>query len=89
VEHPGLIGSAAVEILTGQSVATPLHEVYGYELGWGFPSPEDRAEIARLMIRTAPQGAAVPPGVTGPASSNGSAPVSSAAAAAAPRTRAE
>jgi hypothetical protein len=71
VEHPGLIGSTAVEILTGQSVATPLHEVYGYELAWGFPSPKDRAEIAQLMIRTAPQGDAAPPGV---ASSNGATP---------------
>jgi glutamate synthase domain-containing protein 2 len=95
VEHPGLIGSTAVEILTGQSVATPLHEVYGYELAWGFPSPEDRAEIAQLMIRTAPRGDAAPPGVAGSngATPNGPAPnglgqVSSTAAAAAPPTRA-
>jgi hypothetical protein len=84
-----------VEILTGQSVATPLHEVYGYELAWGFPSPEDRAEIAQLMIRTAPRGDAAPPGVAGSngATPNGPAPnglgqVSSTAAAAAPPTRA-
>jgi Conserved region in glutamate synthase len=56
VEHPALIGTSAVEILTGLSEATPLNEVYGYDLAWGFPSAADRAEIARLMTATAPQG---------------------------------
>jgi len=56
VEHPGLIGSDSVEILTGQSEATPLHEVYGYDPAWGFPSAIDRAEITRLMCATAPRG---------------------------------
>jgi glutamate synthase domain-containing protein 2 len=81
VEHPGLIGSTSVEILTGQSVATPLHEVYGYDLAWGFPSAADRAEIARLMTATAPRGDAAPPGIVG---NNGSSPVSSPAGAAPP-----
>jgi glutamate synthase domain-containing protein 2 len=56
VEHPGLIGSTAVELVDAQSAARPLHEVFGYDLAWGFPSPEDRAEIVRLMAATAPQG---------------------------------
>jgi hypothetical protein len=62
VEHPGLIGTSAVEILTGQDEARPLHEVYAYDLVWGFPSAADRAEIARLMTATAPQGTAEPSG---------------------------
>jgi glutamate synthase domain-containing protein 2 len=89
VEHPALIGSTAIEILTGQTVSTPLHEVYGYDLAWGFPSPADRAEITRLMIATAPQGDAAPPGhdgaEQGAAAGDGGAGVS---AAAAPPTRA-
>src|SRR3954447_817026 len=56
VEHPGLIGAGDVEILTGQSVATPLHEVYGYDPAWGYPSEADRTEIVALMAGTAPQG---------------------------------
>ena len=56
VEHPGLIGCPTVEILTGRAQATPLHEVYGYDPGWGYPSAADRAEIARLMRATAPRG---------------------------------
>ena len=43
-----------MEILTGQTEATPLHEVYGYDPAWGFPSEVDQKEIARLMRETAP-----------------------------------
>ncbi len=50
VEHPGLIGTESVEVLTGRSASTPLHEVYGYQPDWGLPSPSDRAEIVRLMM---------------------------------------
>jgi glutamate synthase (ferredoxin) len=60
VEHPGLIGADDVEILTGQSVATPLHEVYGYDPAWGYPSEADRTEIVALMAGTAPRGGSVP-----------------------------
>ena len=38
VEHPGLIGPGDVEILAGQSVATALHGVYGYDPARGYPS---------------------------------------------------
>jgi glutamate synthase domain-containing protein 2 len=60
VEHPGLIGAGDVEILTGQSVATPLHEVYGYDPAWGYPSEADRTEIVALMAGTAPRGGSAP-----------------------------
>jgi hypothetical protein len=61
VEHPGLIDSGSVEILTGRTASRPLHEVYGYEPGWGVPSAADRAEIARIMAGESPQGGTAPP----------------------------
>ncbi|GAB3347336.1 FMN-binding glutamate synthase family protein [Modestobacter lapidis] len=64
VEHPGLIASGAVEVLDGRTAATPLHEVYGYESGWGLPSAADQAEIARLMTPEAPEGGSAPPSAT-------------------------
>ncbi|MFF0469541.1 FMN-binding glutamate synthase family protein [Micromonospora zamorensis] len=64
VEHPGLIGTDAVEILNGRTCSTPLHEVYGYRPEWGMPSPADRAEIIRLMTPEVPQGGSAPPSAT-------------------------
>jgi glutamate synthase domain-containing protein 2 len=61
VEHPGLISTDDIEILTGQTVGTPLREVYGYEPGWGMPSESDQEDIAALMAGTAPQGGSAPP----------------------------
>jgi glutamate synthase domain-containing protein 2 len=61
VEHPGLIDAGSVEVLTGRTASRPLHEVYGYEPGWGLPSAADRAEIARIMTAEAPQGGSAPP----------------------------
>ncbi|CCH86675.1 Glutamate synthase [Modestobacter italicus] len=63
VEHPGLIDSSAVEILTGRTASRPLAEVYEYEPGWGLPPAADRAEIVRLMT-DAPQGGSAPPSPT-------------------------
>jgi len=64
VEHPGLIGTDAVEILDGRTGATELREVYGYQPGWGMPSADDRAEIVRLMTTAEPQGGTAPPSTT-------------------------
>jgi glutamate synthase domain-containing protein 2 len=63
VEHPGLIRTDDVEILTGQTVGTPLHEVYGYEPGWGLPSTTDQRAVVELMTAPAPapQGSAQRP----------------------------
>src|ERR671920_103804 len=61
VEHPGLIDTDAVEVLTGRTASRPLSEVYEYEPGWGLPSAADRAEIVRLMTAAAPQGGSAPP----------------------------
>lgn len=64
VEHPGLIDTAAVEIVDGRTAATPLDQVYGYRPGWGLPSAADRSEIIRLMTAEAPQGGSAPPSPT-------------------------
>ncbi len=64
VEHPGLIDTDAVEVLTGRTASRPLGEVYGYEAGWGLPSESDRAEIARIMTAESPRGGSAPPSPT-------------------------
>src|SRR3954471_16075181 len=61
VEHPGLITTDSVEILDGRTASTPLSDVYGYEPGWGLPSPADQEAIARIMTAEAPQGGSAPP----------------------------
>ncbi len=54
----------SIEILTGQTVASPLREVYGYQPGWGLPSAADTDEIVRFMSRTQEQGGSRPPSST-------------------------
>jgi hypothetical protein len=61
VEHPGLIDTGSVEVLTGRTASTPLREVYDYAPEWGLPSAADRAEIVRIMLGEAPQGGSAPP----------------------------
>ncbi len=61
VEHPGLIDVESVDILTGRTGSTPLHEVYGYKPGMGMPSPADRDEITRLMTTVETQDDSAPP----------------------------
>ncbi|MGY1693981.1 FMN-binding glutamate synthase family protein [Geodermatophilus sp. SYSU D00814] len=61
VEHPGLIDTGSVEVLTGRTASTPLGEVYGYEPGWGLPSAADREQIVAVMTAEAPQGGSAPP----------------------------
>jgi len=61
VEHPGLITTDSVEILTGRTGSTPLHEIYGYKPGMGLPSEADREEIIRVMMAREPQGGSAPP----------------------------
>ena len=64
VEHPGLIATDSVEILTGRTASTPLDEVYGYQAGRGLPSAADREEIARIMTRGSAEGGSAPPSST-------------------------
>jgi glutamate synthase domain-containing protein 2 len=64
VEHPGLIDTSAVEVLTGRTASRPLREVYEYEPDWGLPSAADRAEIVRLMTAEGSGGGSAPPSPT-------------------------
>jgi glutamate synthase domain-containing protein 2 len=64
VEHPGLIDTGSVEVLTGRTASKPLGEVYDYAPGWGLPSAADRAEIVRIMTEEAPQGGSARPSTT-------------------------
>ena len=49
VEHPALIGPGAVEIVDTDSLARPLHEVFGYQPGWGLPGAEAEKDLVSLM----------------------------------------
>jgi len=49
VEHPALVGPDSVEILATLSDGRMLHEVYGYQPGWGFPSAADQKALIALM----------------------------------------
>jgi glutamate synthase domain-containing protein 2 len=64
VEHPGLIDTSSVEVLTGRTASRPLREVYDYEPDWGLPSAADRAEIVRLMTEEGSGGGSAPPSPT-------------------------
>ncbi|HVL85453.1 MAG TPA: FMN-binding glutamate synthase family protein [Pseudonocardia sp.] len=63
VPHPALIDADAIEILTGQTVATPMPEVYHYRPGWGLPSRADRDAVVALMTAE-PEGGSAPPSPT-------------------------
>ncbi|MEM7230526.1 MAG: FMN-binding glutamate synthase family protein [Planctomycetota bacterium] len=49
VPHPGLVTSEHLEILDDAFGSRTPREVFGYDPGWGLPSPKDRAEITKLM----------------------------------------
>ena len=49
VTHPGLITTEQLEILDDHFGSRLARDVFGYEPGWGRPSPADRASIAELM----------------------------------------
>jgi hypothetical protein len=63
-EHPGLIDTSAVEILTGRTASRPLSEVHDYEPGWGLASADEQAAIARLVTAGGTQGGSAPPSPT-------------------------
>lgn len=49
VAHPVLITADDVAMLDGDRKQTTIREVYGYEPGWGLPTPEIAAEISEIM----------------------------------------
>ncbi|WP_029137127.1 FMN-binding glutamate synthase family protein [Nakamurella lactea] len=52
VPHPALISIDDIEVMDGESRATPLAELFGYRSGWGLPSAPDRAELLRVLQHT-------------------------------------
>ena len=53
VEHPSLVTLDHIEFLDDRLGSRGGAEVFGYEPGWGLPSPRDREETARIMTATA------------------------------------
>jgi len=49
VDHPGLLDSEHMEILDGQFGSRTLREVFGYQVGWEFPSDADVAAVLPLI----------------------------------------
>ncbi len=52
VPHPALITSEHLEILDGRFGSATVPQLFGYELSYGLPSPEDRSVITELMNHT-------------------------------------
>lgn len=49
VVHPALLSSDHIEILNDHFGSSSVTELFGYRPEWGFPSPEDRRDIERIM----------------------------------------
>ena len=49
VEHPALVTLDHLEVLDDHFGARTAADVFGYEPGWGLPSPTDRAALARTL----------------------------------------
>ena len=49
VEHPGFISPDSLEIVNEAFVSRPVHEIFGYQPGWGVPSPEDQAGLRDVL----------------------------------------
>ncbi len=55
VVHPGLVSGEDIEIMDRTIGSTSLADEFGYQSGWGLPSPRDCAAITDLMgSRTTP-----------------------------------
>jgi glutamate synthase domain-containing protein 2 len=50
-QHPALVTLDHLELLDGRAGSTPAPDVFGYEPGWGLPSPADRAALRDLVVR--------------------------------------
>ncbi len=50
--HPGLITGKHIEILNGQLGSTTIAQLFGYQDGYGLPSPDDLVLIEELMRNT-------------------------------------
>ncbi|MDN4174624.1 FMN-binding glutamate synthase family protein [Nocardioides sp. SOB77] len=54
VVHPALIGPDDVDLVDGTRSAVTLREAYGYEPGWGLPSPELASTVEDLVLGRLP-----------------------------------
>lgn len=55
VAHPGLMSVGDIEIVDGVHTMRPLHEVYGYQPGWGKPAEAICREITDIMRPRLPE----------------------------------
>ncbi|MCU1484075.1 MAG: putative glutamate synthase [Actinomycetia bacterium] len=55
MEHPSLVGPDRIEVLDGRYGSTTVRELFGYDDGWGFPSPADQEAVKALMRAPKPQ----------------------------------
>jgi glutamate synthase (ferredoxin) len=60
VAHPGLLTVHDIDLVDGTHSKRSLREVYGYESGWGLPSPAIREEIAVIMRPRSPEDTTAP-----------------------------
>ena len=51
VAHPGLVTSDDIEIMDRTNGSRSLTQAFGYQSGWGLPTPDDRSEITSIMAR--------------------------------------
>jgi hypothetical protein len=47
--HPALVGLDHLELLDGDGGSGPAARNFGYERGWGLPSPEEAEIVAQLV----------------------------------------
>ena len=54
VVHPSLVTLEHLELLDDRFGSRAAREVFGYEPGWGLPSPEDQAGLAAEVAGSRP-----------------------------------
>jgi glutamate synthase (ferredoxin) len=47
--HPALVPLERIEVVDPGFRRRPAREVFGYQMGWGLPTAEEREEVARVM----------------------------------------
>ncbi len=60
VPHPSMISIDDIEIMDGESRATPIGELYGYRPGWGLPSASDLAGLLTVSRHTGTERSTAP-----------------------------
>ncbi|MGD9753908.1 MAG: glutamate synthase-related protein [Acidimicrobiia bacterium] len=54
VSHPSLVGLDRLELLDADGSARSAAAAFGYQPGWGLPSPEDAAAVEAMITATGP-----------------------------------